>query len=58
MCELAFMNTGCLMKGASTHNFFIYYPISVSREAEDMVFHALRSRHKMIIFGVIFSSLR
>jgi hypothetical protein len=50
--------TGCLIKNASTHNFFIYYPISMNKKTEDMVFHALRSRHKIIIFGVIFSNLR
>jgi hypothetical protein len=33
--------TGCLMKNASTHNFFVCYPISVSRETEDMIFHVL-----------------
>jgi hypothetical protein len=38
--------TGCLMKNASTHNFFIYYPISMNKKTKDMVFHALRSSHK------------
>jgi hypothetical protein len=41
-----------------THNFFIYYPISMNKKTEDMVFHALRSSHKINFFGVIFSSLR
>jgi hypothetical protein len=26
------MNTGCLMKNASTHNFVIYYPISMNKK--------------------------
>jgi hypothetical protein len=30
--------TGCLIKNASTHNFFIYYPISMNKKTEDMVF--------------------
>jgi hypothetical protein len=51
-------DTGCLIKNASTHNFLIYYPISMKKKTEDMVFHALRSSHKIIFFGVIFSSLR
>jgi hypothetical protein len=50
--------TGCLIKNASTHNFFIYYPISMNKKTADMVFHALRSSHKIIFFGVTFSSLR
>jgi hypothetical protein len=50
--------TGCLIKNASTHNFFIYYPISMNKKTEDMVFHALRCSHKIIFFGVIFSRLR
>jgi hypothetical protein len=41
------IHTGCLIKNASTHNFFIYYPISVNKKTEDMVFHALRSNHKI-----------
>jgi hypothetical protein len=55
---LTFVCTGCLIKNASTHNFFIYYPISLNKKTEDMVFHALRSSYKIILFGVIFSSLR
>jgi hypothetical protein len=43
-------STGCLIKNASTHNFFIYYPISMNKKTEDMVFHALRSSHKIIFF--------
>jgi hypothetical protein len=42
--------TGCLIKNASTHNFFIYYPISMNKKTKDMVFHALRSSHKIIFF--------
>jgi hypothetical protein len=38
--------TGCLIKNASTHNFFIYYAISMNKKTKDMVFHALRSSHK------------
>jgi hypothetical protein len=48
--------TGCLMKNASTHNFFIYYPISMSKKIKDMVFQALLDSHKMYFFGVIFNS--
>jgi hypothetical protein len=36
-------HTGCLIKNASTHNFFIYYPISMNKKT-DMVFHALDSQ--------------
>jgi hypothetical protein len=43
-------HTGCLIKNASTHNFFIYYPISMNKKNEDMVFYALRSSHKIIFF--------
>jgi hypothetical protein len=49
------VHTGCLMKNASTHNFFIYYPISMNKKTEDMFFHALRSSHKIIIFFALFS---
>jgi hypothetical protein len=34
-------HTGCLIKNASTHNFFIYYPISMNKKTKDMVFHAV-----------------
>jgi hypothetical protein len=43
-------HTGCLMKNASTHNFVIYYPISMNKKTEDMVFHALQNSHKMFYF--------
>jgi hypothetical protein len=33
--------TGYLTKNVSTHNFFIYYPISMNKKTKDMVFHAL-----------------
>jgi hypothetical protein len=48
--------TGCLMKNASTHNFFIYYPISMNKKIKDMVFQALQNSHKIYFFGVIFNS--
>jgi hypothetical protein len=49
--------TGCLMKNASTHNFVIYYPISMNKKIKDMVFQALQNSHKMFFFfGVIFNS--
>jgi hypothetical protein len=48
-------NTGCLIKNASIHNFSIYYPISMNKKTEDMVFHALRSSHKIIFFLALFS---
>jgi UDP-N-acetylglucosamine 2-epimerase len=35
-------------------NFFIYYPISMNKKTEDMVFQALRSSHK-IFFLALFS---
>jgi hypothetical protein len=38
------------MKNASTHNFFIYYPISMSKIIEDMVFQALLDSRKMYFF--------
>jgi hypothetical protein len=45
--------TGCLMKNASTHNFVIYYPISMNKKIKDMVFQALQNSRKMFFFGVI-----
>jgi hypothetical protein len=48
--------TGCLVKNASTHNFVIYYPISMTKKIKDMVFQALQNSHKMFFFGVIFNS--
>jgi hypothetical protein len=30
--RFTFQHTGCLMKNASTHNFFIYYPISMNKK--------------------------
>jgi hypothetical protein len=39
-----------LIKSASTHYFFIYYPISMNKKTEDMVFHALRTSHKIFFF--------
>jgi hypothetical protein len=50
------IHTGCLMKNASTHNFFIYYPISMNKKIKDMVFQALQNSHKIYFFGVIFNS--
>jgi hypothetical protein len=47
--------TGCLIKNASTHNFFIYYPISMNKKTEDIVFHALRCSHKKFFFLALFS---
>jgi threonine/homoserine/homoserine lactone efflux protein len=43
------------MKNASTHNFVIYYPISMNKKIKDMVFQALQNSHKMFFFGVIFN---
>jgi hypothetical protein len=48
--------TGCLIKNASTHNFFIYYPISMNKKTEDMVFHALRSSHKKIFLALFLAA--
>jgi hypothetical protein len=47
--------TGCLIKNASTHNFFIYYPISMNKKTKDMVFHALQNSHK--IYFLVLSSI-
>jgi UDP-N-acetylglucosamine 2-epimerase len=44
------MYTGCLMKNASTHNFFIYYPISMNEKIKDMVLQALQNSHKIYFF--------
>jgi hypothetical protein len=44
------MHTGCLVKNASTHNFVIYYPISMNKKIKDMVFQALQNSHKMFFF--------
>jgi hypothetical protein len=38
------------MKTASTHNFVIYYPISMNKKIKDMVFQALQDSHKMDFF--------
>jgi hypothetical protein len=38
------------MKNASTHNFVIYYPISMNKKIKDMVFQALQNSHKMVFF--------
>jgi hypothetical protein len=35
------------MKNASTHNFFIYDPISMNKKIKDMVFQALQNRYKI-----------
>jgi hypothetical protein len=43
--SVAILNTGCLMKNASTHNFFIYDPISMNKKIKDMVFQALQNSH-------------
>jgi hypothetical protein len=53
---LLLSHTGCLIKNASTHNFFIYYPISMNKKTKDMVFNALQNSHKIYFFGVIFNS--
>jgi hypothetical protein len=42
--------TGCLMKNASTHNFFIYDPISMNKKIKDMVFQALQNSYKICFF--------
>jgi UDP-N-acetylglucosamine 2-epimerase len=38
------------MKNALTHNFFIYYPISMNKKIKDMVFQALQNSHKIYFF--------
>jgi hypothetical protein len=40
------------MKNASTHNFFIYYPISMSKKIKDMVFQALQNSRKMFFLAL------
>jgi hypothetical protein len=47
--------TGCLMKNASTHNFFIYYPISMNKKIRDMVFQALQNSHNFFFFWALSS---
>jgi hypothetical protein len=46
------VHTGCLMKNASTHNFSIYYPISMNKKIKDMVFQALQNSHKIYFFAL------
>ncbi|CAH1366092.1 unnamed protein product [Tenebrio molitor] len=46
----------CLMKNASTHNFFIYYPILMNKKIKDMVFQTLQNSCKIYFFGVICNS--
>jgi hypothetical protein len=48
-------HTGCLMKNASTHNFLIYYPISMNKKIKDMVFQALQNSYKIFFFLVLSS---
>jgi hypothetical protein len=50
MVEKCLLYTGCLMKNASTHNFVIYYPISMNKKIKDMVFQGLQNSHKMFFF--------
>jgi hypothetical protein len=38
------------MINASTHNFVIYYPISMNKKIKDMFFQVLQNSHKMIFF--------
>jgi hypothetical protein len=45
-------HTGCLMKNASTHNFVIYYPISMNKKIKDMVFQALQNSHQMFFLAL------
>jgi hypothetical protein len=40
------------MKNASTHNFVIYYPISMNKKIKDMVFQALQNSNKMFFFAL------
>jgi hypothetical protein len=44
--------TGCLMKSASTHNFFVYYPISMNGEIEDVAFQALQDSHTVFFLAL------
>jgi hypothetical protein len=44
------VHTDCLMKNASTHNFVIYYPISMNKKIKDMIFQALQNSYKMFFF--------
>jgi hypothetical protein len=44
--------TGCLMKNASTHNFVIYYPISMNKKIKDMVFQALQNSHNFFFLAL------
>jgi hypothetical protein len=38
------------MKNASTHNFVIYYPISMNKKMKDMVFQALQNSHNSYFY--------
>jgi hypothetical protein len=44
--EKSIMYTGCLTKNASTHDFFIYYPISMNKKIKDMVFKRYKTAIK------------
>jgi hypothetical protein len=42
------VNTGCLMKNASTHNFVIYYPILMNKKIKEL--QALQNSLKWFFF--------
>jgi hypothetical protein len=44
--------TGCLMEDASTHNFFVYYPISMNGGIGDVAFQALRGSHTVFFLAL------
>jgi hypothetical protein len=47
---MQFFHTGCLIKNAPTHNFFIYYvsDFNEQKKNKDMVFHVLQTAIKYI----------
>jgi hypothetical protein len=54
---VVYLYTGCLMKNASTHNFFIYDPISMNKKNQRYGFSsATKQPLNIFFFGVIFNS--
>jgi hypothetical protein len=47
-----FSYTGCLIKNASTHNFFICYSISMNKKPKDMVFMRYEAAIKKIFLAL------
>jgi hypothetical protein len=43
------MNTGCLMKNASTHNSVTHYPTSMNKKTKDMALQAPQNSHNFFL---------